>query len=79
MHLLSSRLCLIFNRMHFSSHVPKAVAVWKGGLAGSKKKLAAAIADPSESPELFDEGWTDALAREQGESPGIHPSVNGVA
>jgi coatomer subunit beta' len=61
-----------------SSQVPQAVAAWKGGIiAGGKKKLAGTIADPSENAELFEEGWVDALAREQGERVG--PTVNGIS
>ena len=71
---------MILIRHTSSSHVPNAVAVWKGGLVtGGKKKLAAAIADPSENAELFDEGWDNALAREQMGSIEKHPGVNGIS
>jgi coatomer subunit beta' len=47
--------------------VPKAVAAWKASLvASNKKKSAEAIADPTDNADLFEEGWTDALARETG-------------
>jgi len=59
-----------------SSQVPKAVAAWKTDLVTrGKKKIAEAVADPSGNPELFEEGWEDALAREKGVE---QPAVNGV-
>jgi len=49
-----------------SSEVPNVLGVWKGELvANGKEKLAALVADPLKNAELFEEGWEDALAREQ--------------
>lgn len=57
-----------------------AVTQWRSSLAaGGKKKLATAIADPSENAELFEEGWEAALARERGETVEKHPIVNGIS
>ncbi|KIJ57284.1 hypothetical protein M422DRAFT_57615 [Sphaerobolus stellatus SS14] len=66
----------LFARTYAPSEVPKATEAWKSSLVtGGKKKLAAIIADPTENPELFEEGWADALAREKELG---QPAVNGV-
>lgn len=45
--------------------MPKTVGIWKEDLvAKNRKRLADAIADPSTNPELFEESWEEALARE---------------
>jgi hypothetical protein len=42
------------------------VSAWKSDLTDKKRaKIAATIADPSTQPELFEEGWEEALAREE--------------
>lgn len=47
------------------SQAPTAVKAWKEELEAKKRvRLASTIADPEESPEAFDEGWDDALAKE---------------
>ena len=57
----------MFARTYAPSKVPEAVQAWKGDLQSKKRgKLAAAIADPVENPDLFEEGWKDAVARETG-------------
>jgi coatomer subunit beta' len=50
--------------------------------AGGKKKLADALADPQDNEELFDEGWAQALAKEQGgsgESESVVSGQNGAS
>jgi coatomer subunit beta' len=48
------------------SFVPQAVKSWKSELAAkNRNKIADAIADPSVNPELFEEGWEAAVAREE--------------
>ena len=44
---------------------------------GGKKKLADALADPEENEDLFDEGWAQALAKEQGSSGESDSVVSG--
>lgn len=57
----------MFARTYVPGKVPEAVSAWKGDLEGKGRgKLAASIADPVEQPELFEEGWKDAVARESG-------------
>ena len=57
----------MFARTYAPSKVPEAVQAWKGELSSKGRgKLASAIADPVENPDLFEEGWKDAVAREQG-------------
>ncbi|BGP53614.1 hypothetical protein JCM8202_002538 [Rhodotorula sphaerocarpa] len=56
----------IFARTYAPSQAPKAVRQWKKQLEGAKKgKQASAIADPTEHPDEFAEGWEEALARER--------------
>ncbi|CCM00473.1 uncharacterized protein FIBRA_02506 [Fibroporia radiculosa] len=67
-------------RTYAPSKVPEAVQAWKTELK-AKPKLATAIAHPTDSPELFEEGWQEAVAREDEElaqSP-AHPLVNGTS
>lgn len=48
------------------SKVPEAVQSWTSDLKSKgRSKLAAGIADPSTNPELFEEGWEEALQREK--------------
>ncbi|KAF6750989.1 coatomer protein [Ephemerocybe angulata] len=54
----------LFARTYAPSLVSGAVKTWKEELK-SRPKIAAAIADPEECPELFEEGWADALAHEK--------------
>jgi hypothetical protein len=49
------------------SLVEKAVGGWRADLkAKNRSNIAASIAHPGENPELFEEGWQDATAREAG-------------
>lgn len=57
----------MFARTYAPAQVPEAVKAWQGDLQAKKRaKVAAAIADPSANPELFEEGWEEALQREAG-------------
>jgi coatomer subunit beta' len=48
------------------SKVNEVVDAWRTELkTKGRPKIAAAIASPAEHAELFDEGWENALAREQ--------------
>ncbi|OSX59589.1 hypothetical protein POSPLADRAFT_1067270 [Postia placenta MAD-698-R-SB12] len=67
-----------FARAYAPSKVPDAVQAWRTELK-AKPKLAAAIAHPVDNPELFEEGWEAALARERGEAPQPEPLVNGTS
>lgn len=56
----------LFARTYAPSKVPQAVKAWRKDLEAKKKpKLAAAVGDPDDTPEAFEEGWEAALAREQ--------------
>jgi len=56
----------MFARTYSPSLVPKAVDAWREDLvAKNRKKIAASVASPTEHAELFEEGWEDALAREE--------------
>lgn len=56
----------MFARTYAPSLVPKAVNRWKSGLEQAKKtKLAMRLANPEETPELFEEGWAQTLQREK--------------
>ncbi|KAF7798395.1 hypothetical protein EIP86_009616 [Pleurotus ostreatoroseus] len=56
----------IFARTYAPDKVPEAVQAWRGDLKSKKRdKLAAAIADPTETPDLFEEGWKDSITREE--------------
>ena len=55
----------MFARTYAPSKVPEAVQAWRGELQAKKRtKLAAAVADPTANPELFEEGWEEALQHE---------------
>lgn len=57
----------MFARTYVPSKVPEAVQAWKGDLQSKNRgKIAAAIAEPVENPDLFEEGWKDAVAKETG-------------
>ena len=57
----------MFARTYAPSKVPEAVKAWKGDLQSKNRgKLAAAIADPVENPDLFEEGLKDAVTGEAG-------------
>lgn len=56
----------LFARTYAPSLAPKAAEAWKADLVGKKRpKIAVSIADPSSTPELFEEGWEQALATEE--------------
>ncbi|KDR84450.1 hypothetical protein GALMADRAFT_237319 [Galerina marginata CBS 339.88] len=56
----------LFARTYTPSNAPKAVEAWKSELtAKGRSKISATIADPSANPELFEEGWEAALAKEE--------------
>lgn len=68
----------MFARTYAPSKAPEAVQAWRTDLqAKNRPKIAAAIASPQENPELFEEGWSEALAREQSEPAEPEISVNG--
>ncbi|OSC97980.1 coatomer beta [Trametes coccinea BRFM310] len=68
----------MFARTYAPSKAPEAVKAWRADLqAKNRTKLAAAVADPSENPELFEEGWEEALQREAGAPAPEAPLVNG--
>ena len=71
----------IFARTYAPTKVPEAVQAWKSELTTkNRSKIAAKIADPTEQPELFEEGWEDAVAREKGaENQHLLVSVNGAS
>lgn len=51
----------MFARTYAPSKVPEVVSGWKEELKKrNKAKIADRIADPSENPELFEEGWGEA-------------------
>ena len=59
------------------SQAPRAVDAWKADLtAKSRPKLAESIAHPDFNTDLFEEGWADAVAKEQGKAPEAAP-LNG--
>jgi hypothetical protein len=59
------------------SQVPKAVDAWRGELqAKNRPKIAAGIAHPADNPDLFEEGWEEALKQEQKVTPTAH-IING--
>jgi coatomer subunit beta' len=59
------------------SQVPKAVNAWRGELqAKNRPKIAAGIADPTDNPDIFEEGWEKALKQEQNVAT-TTPVVNG--
>lgn len=65
------------NGIRNNSQAPKAVKAWRTELESQKRvRLASSIGDPSESPELFTEGWEDVLAKESNLAK--HRSVNGA-
>jgi len=62
----------LFARTYAPSQVPKAVERWKGSLEESgKSKIAMKLASPEEHSDLFDEGWSEALAREKEVAKGV--------
>ena len=65
----------IFARTYAPSKIPEAVTAWKAELKGKgKSKIADSVADPTEHPELFEEGWKDAVAKEEGAEL-LHPPL----
>lgn len=60
------------------SLVPELVQSWQKSLEDeNRSKLAAAIASPTENPELFSEGWEEALEREKDQEQQKTVHVNG--
>lgn len=48
----------LYSKTLGNSQVPKVVASWKQALVSTgKSKLSATIGDPTENPDLFEEGW----------------------
>jgi coatomer subunit beta' len=49
----------------FGSKIPEMVDAWRSDLEGKgRSKLASSIASPTEHDDLFEEGWTEAVKRE---------------
>lgn len=72
----------MFARTYVPSKVPEAVHAWRTDLQEKgRPKLSSAIAHPAENPELFEEGWDQALERERGgqPQPTSPPLVNGAS
>lgn len=71
----------MFARTYAPTRVPDAVQAWKSELTSkNRSKIAAKIADPTEQPDLFEEGWEDAVAREIGAEKQPSPlPVNGTS
>lgn len=56
-----------FARTYAPSQAGRVVKLWKADLESKKKqKIAVGIADPDEDPDLFGEGWQEALNAEKG-------------
>lgn len=69
----SASVCL----PRYHSQAPKAVKAWRTELETQKRvRLASSIGDPSETPDLFVEGWEEALEKESGLA--AHQGVNGA-
>jgi hypothetical protein len=75
----------LFSRTFAPSQTPRAVKSWRQHLEVNKKpKQAAAIADPLDHPEEFEEGWTSALEKEEAslrgelEGPDAGGELNGL-
>ncbi|POV98116.1 hypothetical protein PSTT_14629 [Puccinia striiformis] len=67
----------LFARTYAPSQVPKAVERWKSSLdEAGKAKISMKIANPDEHSDLFDEGWSQALAREKEVAKGL--DINSV-
>ncbi|KAG8219095.1 coatomer WD associated region-domain-containing protein [Butyriboletus roseoflavus] len=66
----------LFARTYAPSLAPQAVDVWRAALRSKNKpKVAASVAHPTENTDLFEEGWEEALNREE-ETRAAH-GVNG--
>jgi coatomer subunit beta' len=61
----------LFARTYAPSQAPKAVEAWKADLK-ARPKIAASIAEPTANSDLFEEGWSDALSKEQGHKQGLN-------
>ena len=49
----------------FGSKIPEMVNAWRSDLeVKGRSKLATSIASPTEHDDLFEEGWTEAVRRE---------------
>ena len=67
----------LFARTYAPSLVGKSVNQWKKNLGAKGKKIADSLADPTEHPEAFEEGWEESLEREaagQQQSRRIEPN-----
>lgn len=65
----------MFARTYAPSKVADAIDAWHGDLTSKgRTKIASVVADPRENPELFEEGWEDALGREKTVEK-THPSL----
>ncbi|GAB1519563.1 Coatomer subunit beta' [Rhizoctonia solani] len=57
----------LFARTYAPSYAPTAARAWRDDLdSHGKPKIADMIVNPSDNPELFEEGWEAALAKEEG-------------
>ncbi|CAE6490017.1 unnamed protein product [Rhizoctonia solani] len=57
----------LFSRTYAPSYATTAARAWRDDLDSKKKsKIADMIVNPGENPELFEEGWEVALAKEEG-------------
>jgi len=69
----------LFARTYAPSQASKAVDAWHAELEAKKRpKIAAGVAHPSKNADLFEEGWEDALALEQGQEPSS-PASRGMS
>jgi coatomer subunit beta' len=71
------RHSLLFSvcRLNLHSQASKAVDAWHAELEAKKRpKIAASVAHPTNNADLFEEGWEDALALEQGQEPSSRES-----
>ncbi|KAG8783052.1 hypothetical protein FRC12_020155 [Ceratobasidium sp. 428] len=71
----------LFARTYVPSYAPTAASAWHEDLISKNKtKLADTIANPADNPELFEEGWDAALAKEAGRDEQHEEAVpNGAA
>ncbi|KAF8324305.1 coatomer beta [Cantharellus anzutake] len=68
----------LFSRTYAPSQVPRVVDIWKNDLAANQRgRIADLVASPSDHPELFEEGWAEALDREADLSGNIQPASDG--
>ncbi|EIN11093.1 coatomer beta' subunit [Punctularia strigosozonata HHB-11173 SS5] len=66
----------LFARTYAPSQAAAATDAWKSELKSkNRSKIAASIASPAENEDIFEEGWADALSREEA----IHAKTNGTS